>query len=124
MSRLRYEEVGKLIISVDLQNNYSIIAIANWFKNNDNFEITLFLKREDIDMLSLIEEKNKIKFNSNMKSIRADIASYITQLSIEGFFKKYIDRYEYELKCFDRGCEIFESERLSSNSMLCSYKLP
>ena len=30
----------------------------------------------------------------------------------EGFFDKYIERYEYETKCFDIGNEQMEKERL------------
>jgi hypothetical protein len=113
MERFKYDEIGKSITLIDLENNYSVIAIANWSKNKDNFKVTLYLKSNDIDVWSLIEEKEKINFNSDVKSIRSDIARYITQLSIEGFFEKYIKRYEYELRCFDIGHDILEKEKVN-----------
>lgn len=30
---------------------------------------------------------------------------------LNGFFEEYIQRYEYEQRCFERGNELFERER-------------
>ena len=41
---------------------------------------------------------------------------YTTTLFLkEGFFDCYIDRYEYESKCFDVGNDLAESERLNAS---------
>ena len=109
---LRYENVATTVISVDLQNDYKVIAMANWNNKIKKYFVTLYIKRRDIDMLDLIEEQENVEFDSDMKSIRTDIVKFITALLTDGFFAKYIERYEYEMECFDRGNELFEKERL------------
>ena len=111
---LRYENIVTTVISVDLQNNYKVIAMANWNSEIKKYFVTLYIKRRDIDMLDLIEEQENVKFDSDMKSIRTDIAKSITTLLTDGFFAKYIERYEYEMNCFDRGNELFENERFAN----------
>lgn len=114
---LKYTNIATVGISVDLHNNYSILAFANWNKENNNYEATFYIKRNDIDLLELIEKLENVSFqNSNSKSIRIDIANYITALLSDGFFNYYINRYEYEQKCFDNGNDICEMERLSHDS--------
>lgn len=112
---LRYENIATVTISVDLKNDYNIIAMANWNKDKSNYNVTLYIKRNDIDILDLIEKQENVEFDSDTKSIRTDIAKYITTLLTEGFFTYYINRYEYEQKCFDKGNELFEKERTENN---------
>lgn len=109
---LKYKNIGTVVISVDLHNDYHIIAMANWDKENNYYKATLYIKREDVDILDLIEEQENVIFESDMKSIKTDIAEHITKFSSEGFFDSYIHRYEYERRCFDKGNEFFELERL------------
>lgn len=111
---LKYTNITTVGISVDLHNNYSILAFANWNKENNDYTATFYIKRNDINLLELIEKLENVSFqNSESKSIRTDIANYITTLLSYGFFDYYINRYEYEQKCFDKGNDIFEMERLS-----------
>lgn len=111
---LKYKNIATVGISVDLHNNYSILAFANWNKENNNYEATFYIKRNDIDLLELIEKLENVSFqNSDSKTIRTNIANYITTLLSDGFFDYYINRYEYEQKCFDKGNDIFEMERLN-----------
>lgn len=110
---LKYTNIATVGISVDLYNNYSILAFANWNKENNCYEATFHIKRNDIDLLELIEKLENVSFqNSDSRSIRTDIANYITTLLSDGFFDYYINRYEYEQKCFDKGNDMFEMERL------------
>lgn len=111
---LKYENMANLTISVNLQNDYSVIAMADWNKKNKNYNVTFYLKRDDINILDLMEKQENVEFNSNLKSIKTDVAKYITNLLTDGFFKYYIERYEYEQKCFDKGNEFYESERLGN----------
>lgn len=111
---LKYKNIATVGISVDLHNNYSILAFANWNKENNHYEVIFYIKRNDIDLLELIEKLENVSFqNSDSKTIRTDIANYITTLLSDGFFDYYINRYEYEQKCFDKGNDIFEMERLN-----------
>ena len=72
-----------------------------------------YLKENTVDKWDLIEEAETIEINTNHKFINSAILKQIDLYLSEGFFDKYIDRYEYELKCFDRGNDLFESESMS-----------
>lgn len=114
---LKYKNIATIVTSIDLHNNYSIIAFGNWNKENNCYTVTFYIKRNDIDLLELIEKQENVLFNnSDMKSIRTDIANYVTTLLSDGFFNYYINRYEYEQKCFDKGNELFEVERLGEKN--------
>lgn len=114
---LKYTNIATVGASVDLHNDYSVVTFANWNKENKCYEATFYIKRNDVNLLDLIERLEKVSFqNSELKSIRTDIANYITALLSDGFFNYYINRYEYEQKCFDKGNELFEKEQLSYDS--------
>ena len=36
---LKYENMANLTISVNLQNDYSVIAMADWNKKNKNYNV-------------------------------------------------------------------------------------
>lgn len=112
---LRYETEANVTVSIDLQNGYSVIAMARWDNEKKKYYTTLLLHENTVSKLDLIEEAVNVEIESDMKTIKRDMAQYVTDLLTDGFFKKYIDRYEYELKCFDRGFEIMEKERKSAN---------
>mgnify|MGYP007130715032 CR=1 FL=1 len=44
--------------------------------------------------------------------INSAVLKQVATFLEDGFFDYYIQRYEYELKCFDIGCEVLEKERL------------
>lgn len=112
---LRYETEANVIVSIDLQNGYSIIAMARWDNEKKKYYTTLLLHENTVSKWDLIEEAANIEMDSDMKAIKRDMAQYVTDFLTDGFFKKYIDRYEHELKCFDRGFEVLENERKSAN---------
>lgn len=111
---LKYENIATIVISVNLHNNYSIVSFANWDKENNAYEVTLYLKRNDVDLLELIEKQENVVFDSDSKSIRTDMARYITDLFKEGHFDYYINRFEFEQKCSNKGFEFYEEERLNN----------
>ena len=111
--RLKYEKYRNTdsIITIDLHNTYSIIAIIS----NDEFntyDVQLMLKENTVDTWILIEEAEHIILNATNKSIYSAILKIVSDYLQEGFFDYYIERYEYELKCFDLGNDICEKEML------------
>lgn len=107
---LKYENIATIVISVDLHNDYSIISMAKWDKESQKYLVSLYIKRNDIDMLDLIEKQEDITFNSDIKTIRNDMTQYITTLLTDGFFKYYIDRYEHAQKCHDFGEDHYDKK--------------
>lgn len=114
MKRLRYEKYNNSdsVITIDLHNGYSVIAISGFNADAYNYTTSLFLKENSIDDWKLIEDAENIEFNANKSTINSAILKYVSNHLEEGFFDYYIQRYEYEIKCFDKGSEYFDSERL------------
>ena len=118
-NRLVYEKYKgcKDIITINLNNDYTIVAIKSWNSNDQNYSVDLYIKGNGIDKLDLIEKAESMVFNSDYKSINKDILKYVSTLLSQNFFTYYIDRYEYELKCFDIGNDQLETERLCTENV-------
>lgn len=110
--RIKYEKYRGIdnIITIDLHNDYTVIAIIG--KDKIGYDVQLMLKEKTVDKWDLIEKVEHLKFNANEDTIYSAILKQVSTFLEEGFFDYYINRYEYELKCFDLGNELFEKERL------------
>ena len=106
---LRYKNLGNSVISVNLNNGYSVVAISIWDRGDNVYRTTLYLKGDTYDTLELIEGKEGMVVKADMKTIKGELTKIITNLLKYGFFKHYIERYVYMMKCFDKGNEFFES---------------
>ena len=117
--RLEYRRYKGLsnIITIDLHNGFSVIAISALNYDTGNYEVELHLKDNQISDWKLIEDAEKVEFKTDSKRINSGILKKVDTLLNDGFFDKYIDRYEYETKCFDRGNELFEMERFGENNV-------
>lgn len=113
MERLTYENYRgcKDILIIDLHNGYTVIAIKSWVSNEHKYVVQLMLKEKTVDKWDLIEKSKSLEFNVGHKIINSAILKHVANLLSDGFFDYYIDRYEYELKCFDIGNGIIEKER-------------
>ena len=74
------------------------------------YTTTLLLKANDIDTWKLIENAEHLEFNATSQTINMAILKQVSRYLEEGFFDFYIKRYEYEMKCFDKGDEYFENK--------------
>ena len=85
------------------------VSISGWNIEEQKYKTDLFLKYKDVDSWKLIED-NTLEFDASYKTICSAVLKKVSELYAENFFDYYIDRYEYELKCADKGNELFESE--------------
>ena len=117
MERLTYENFRgcKDIITIDLHNKYTVIAIKSWNQDEHKYVVQLMIKENTVDKWDLIEKAESIEFDVDYKIINKAILKHVANLLSEGFFDYYIERYEYELKCFDVGNDLAESERLNAS---------
>ena len=106
MNRLTYKKIADSIIEIDLLNGYTVIAIHTWNKNTHDYTVQLRLKENTIDRWDIIETAQHLKINSNYKFINSAILKQVSNLLYDGFFDYYIERYKYEMKCFEMGDEI------------------
>ena len=119
MQKLTYEEYRgcKDILMIDLHNEYTIIAIKIWNKEKENYTVELRIKENTVNKWDLIDNRNDSKpeefvFGTNYRYINSAILKYVSQLFEDGFFDYYIERYNYEIKCLNRGNSLYEEERL------------
>ena len=111
--KLKYNKYKGMdnIITIDLHNGYTTIAIISK-DENEMYDVQLMLKENTVDTWTLIEKAEHLTFSTTDKTIYSAILKTIDTYLQEGFFDYYIERYEYELKCFDKGNELFEEESL------------
>ncbi|WP_299053906.1 hypothetical protein [uncultured Eubacterium sp.] len=109
---LRYEIIGNIALNIDLHNGYSVMAIAKWDRDTEKYITTLYLKNNkfNINHFDLIEDFENFELDSDIKTIKTDITAIVTELLSDGFFTKYIKRYEYEQKCFEIGNDSIENQ--------------
>ena len=114
MQRLKYEKFNNSneVITINLHNGYSVIAVTGFNTENRVYTTTLFLKENTIDTWKLIENAENLEFHANHNAINSAILKQVSTFLQEGFFNYYIQRYEYEMKCFDKGNSIYEKERI------------
>ncbi len=114
--RLKYDRYRGMdnIITIDLHNDYTIIAIIGKDENSI-YDVQLMLKENTVDKWDLIEKAEHLDFNATDKTIHSAILKTVSDYLQEGFFDFYIERYEYSLKCFDLGNDIYERKRLGEN---------
>ena len=107
---LRYRNEGTTI-SVNLpRTDYTVYMMANYNKDTDTYYTKLYIMRNDVEDLNLIDDK--FKFKSNFSTLKLDMANYITEQFNKGFFDYYIEKYDYQQKCFEKGNDFYEDERI------------
>lgn len=106
----KYKNVDS-VITIDLNNGYTILALIGKYEIG-NYGVELRIKENTVEKWDLIENAEHIIFDKNTKNIYSAILKTVSEYLDKGFFNHYIDRYEYDLKCFDIGNEIEESKRM------------
>lgn len=110
MQKLTYNRLYNLnnVISIDLHNGYSVIALSGWNHKTNSYTTTLFLKDNAINTWHLIEDAKSIEFHANSKTINSAILKQVSTYQKEGFFDDYIKRCDYETSCFNMANELVE----------------
>ena len=106
---MQYKNISINTISVQINRDYSVVAIISWNRDSKDYDIKFYLKRNDVDLLDYIYAENNVFKTSDIKSIKYDVKRYIEKEYKNKTFKKYTIRYEYMMKCFDKGNEFYEN---------------
>lgn len=105
---MRYRNKGHMI-EFELKDGYFIHCNYEFKKENNKYQVNLYLTRNDINLLDKIDT---YYLEGDKGMIKAVVAKFVEEKYNEGFFNYYIERIVYMLKCFDKGNELFENERL------------
>ena len=112
---IRYRNVPA--IEFDLEYDYKIKAEYVFDKELGKYIVTFYLRQSQVGMWDQIDKATDITFDSPCETIKTDIAKYFTKFLIKGFVQYYIDRYVYQMKCFDKGNDLYEKERLNAQQV-------
>lgn len=101
-----------------------IIECSYYFdKKEEKYSLSMWLNRIDVDERMKISSK-KIDtqyISGNKETIIENICRIVYQAAMvandegEKYFDYFVNRYEYELKCFEKGNELFEQENLNQS---------
>ena len=94
------------IITIDLHNVYTVVAIKIWKPDNQKYTVELRLKENSIEQWDLIEEAESLEFETTYKYINSAILKQVSQYLESGFFQYYIDRFNHYIKSSELGDEI------------------
>ena len=110
--RLRYEKINNSndVISIDLDNGYSVIAMSGFNSELNTYATSLYIKENTIDTWRLIGAADKLIFNATEKTINSAILKTVSEFLENGFLQYYIDQYEFEEKLIDDGISRLEGE--------------
>jgi len=101
--------------------NYFVECAYYFNKHKGKYSLSMWLNRNDIeDRMNLSSKKIDTQYISGTReNIIENICRIVHQAAtvydenLERYFDPFVERYEYELKCFERGNELFEQERLN-----------
>lgn len=102
-------------------NNYIAECAYYLDKHEGKYSLSMWLNRDDIeDRMKLSSDKIDTQYIFGTKeTIVENICRIVHQAATVAdesgykYFDRFIERYEYELACFERGNELFEKERLA-----------
>lgn len=102
--------------------NYLAECEYHFNKHEGKYSLSIWLNRSDLeDRMRLSSKKVDTQYISGTKeTIVENICRIVHQAATvadengKKYFDPYVERYEYELKCFERGNELFEQEILTS----------
>lgn len=81
-----------------------------WLRNTD-IEDRMRLSSKKVDTQYISGTKDTII--ENICRIVYQAANVADMKTDKKYFDRFVERYEYELACFERGNELFEQERLA-----------
>lgn len=90
-------------------------------KKQEKYSLSMWLRNTDIeDRMRLSSKKVDTQYiPGTRETILENICRIVYQAANvadengKKYFDHFVDRYEYELACFERGNELFEQERLA-----------
>lgn len=92
---------------------YSVKCTYKYNKPKGKYKLSMWLKRNDIaDDFKIDSQEIDTQYISGTKeTIESNIMRIVEQASLSGYFDYYIERFKYTYDCFEKGNDLFETER-------------
>lgn len=112
-------------LTIELSNfgyeNYFAECSYHFDKREEKYSLSMWLNRGDVeDRMKISSKKVDTQYISgDRETIVENICRVVHQAATVAdkdgirFFDRFVEIYEYELACFERGNELFEQERLA-----------
>lgn len=99
-------------------DGYSVECTYKYDKRKEKYLLSMWLKHKDYKNKLRIEyqEIDTQYISGNRDNIIDNICRIVEEGSLVGFFDYFIQRYEYEMSCFDRGIQLYEEEQLDKGT--------
>lgn len=104
----KFETLGKSILVPLNYKGYSVRANITRTNNPTEFNITYEIVCQSYAIFESIEG-DMFTLNSE-KNVNWDVYRFTMDKFAEGYFKPFIDRYDYEMTAINKGIELLESE--------------
>lgn len=93
---------------------YSVECTYKYNKKKEKYSLCMVLKHNNIgNRFKLCSQEIDTQYISGTReTIEDNICRIVEQASVSGFFDYFIERFEYELSCFEKGNELVERERI------------
>lgn len=117
MKPTRKGQVLDISLSTFGYQNYYAECTYHFIKSKEKYALCVRLYRSDIeDKMKISNQGIDTQYISGTRdTIEENICRVIHEMCVNKHFDDYVERYEYYLKCFDRGNELFEKERLANH---------
>ena len=117
-------------IEIDLSKwgyrNYIAECVYHFDRRERKYALSIWLRRNDVeDRMRASSKKLDTQYISGTEETIVEyICRIVHQACLCGYFDRYVERYEYELECFERGNELYEQARTnrSDNDSDCSVR--
>ena len=115
---IRYEDEGygivvplKQINKDKKYNDYSVSCHYMFKKNIGKYSLKMWLKQNDIDgkFGMVFEGIDEQLVSGTPQNIREHICRIVEQMVHNGYIDKFIDRFEFDMLCCEKGFEILNN---------------
>ena len=95
---------------------YAASCRYKYIKNKDKYSLSMWLKHKTIDSLFRIEYEgiDTQYIPGDRDTIRDNICRIVQQMMETKQFDLYIERFEYDMMCWEKGIELIEAEKESA----------
>lgn len=106
--------------------NYFVECAYHFNKHEGKYALSMWLNRNDIEDRMMLSSKKidtqyipgtKETIVENICRIVHYCSTVVDKKDSKKYFDYFVERYEYELACFERGNELFEQERIKKYDM-------
>lgn len=99
-------------------NGYSVECTYRYNKKIEKYMFSMWLKKKGFDEKFKIESEkiDTQPIAGTKETIVDNICRMVDYASSTGYFDHFVERFDYTCKCFDKGDEFFETERLAQEN--------